>query len=200
MNVLQFYYTHTVLGISSIIQPKKTRTTYRLHCSSAKQTDFLFFCNKLKTKEEKTLIQKIAKALDSSDHIIVEILNTQSSHTSVILGNLLTRFLPRGFVIFGSDLAFHLMGKNNKNSDYPVSQSTMTQEKRNNISVKTKPPSPNQSIHGKITEPISISQNQNQLITGCVLNVIDDFTDPDSTKTQERKKQAWKILRQVLTL
>ena len=198
MNALQFYYAHTVLGISSFIQPERFRTNYRLRYGSTKRADFLFFCSPLKTKEEKTLIQKIAQALDSSDYIIVEILNTQNSHTPFILNNLLTRFLPRGFVIFGSDLSSHLTEKNN--SDHLISQSTTTQEKRNNISVKTKSSSPNQSIYGKITEPISISQNQKQLITGCVLNVIDDFTDPDPIKTQERKKQAWNTLKQTFPL
>ena len=62
MNAIQFYYISNVLGVSSIIQPEKLRSVYRLHPSLEKQTDFLLFCRQLKTEEEKQLIQKIKKS------------------------------------------------------------------------------------------------------------------------------------------
>ena len=169
MNALQFYYAHTVLGISSFILPQKSRNIYRLHQSSKKQVDFIFFCDSLHTKENKELIKKIAQALNSSDYIIVEILQSQSTSIPSIIKNLLTRFLPKGFIVFGSELAPHLTAKDNI-------------LKR---------------ISWKISETISINKNQNQSIPGCVLDTIKALTGPHSSEIQERKKQAWNRLRTV---
>ncbi len=173
MNAMQFYYARTVLGVSSFIAPQKVRKLYRLHYSSKKQVDFMFFCGPLHTKENKKLIQKIAQALNSSDYIIAEILQTQSPSIPSIINNLLTRFLPtKGFVIFGSDPVSHLTDKENtfkKNS-------------------------------WKITETVSINKNQSQSIKGCVLDTIDNLTGLQSAEIQERKKQAWNRLRAVFQL
>ncbi len=145
MNTSQFYYAHNVLGISSFLQPQKIRSTYRLYHSSETETEFLFFCqqlysspplsqgpalqgsNKISINKEKdsSLIQKIAQALRFSNYGIVEILDKQSLHVPYILNNLLTRFCPKGFVIFGPDLASHLnpKGFNFHNSEHsPTSE------------------------------------------------------------------------------
>ena len=173
MNTSRFHYIHRVLGISSFIAPQKIHNLYRLHYSLKKQINFIFFCGPLHTRAHKELIKKIAQALNSSDYIIVEILQTQNPSIPSIINNLLTRFLPtKGFVIFGSDLASHLMDKENtfkKNS-------------------------------WEITETISINKNQNQPIDGCVVDTIDSLTGPHSTETQERKKQAWNKLKTTFQL
>ena len=180
MTAIQLYYVNTVLRISSIIQPQEIRSIYRLHSSSAKQTDFLFFCHQLHTEEEKSLIQKIGKTLSPYENRIVEILSdptdkkdlsssaTYSESTlNKVMKNLLTRFLPKGFIIFGSDLAIHL---------------TATKKTTE-----------------KIVETIHISNYQKQSIPGCVLySVRDMIGTPNSAKIQERKKQTWDILKKFL--
>lgn len=177
MNALQFYYTYTVLGINSFIPPQKVRNLYCLHHSSKKQADFMFFCSPLHTRKKKELIQKIAQALGSSDYIIVEVLQTQNTSISSIMDNLLTRFLPRGFIIFGSALAFQLASKRNESTLDPLEKT---------------------SWH--ITEVISLNKTQNQIIPGCILDTINDLTGPQSSEMQERKKQAWNRLRNVFQL
>ena len=184
MTAIQLYYVNTVLGISSIIQPQKIRSIYRIHPSSAKSTDFLFFCHQLHTEEEKSLIQKIGKTLSPYENRIVEILadptekptekkelslNTAHSESTLnkVMKNLLTRFLPKGFIVFGSDLAIHLTSTKNTTE--------------------------------KIVETVPISHHQNQSIPGCVLHSIHDMVDsPNSTETQERKKQTWNNLKKFL--
>ena len=110
MNALQFYYVRTVLGVSSVIQPEVLRSVYRLLNNSAGKADFLFFCDPVKSVEEKHLIQKMAKAIGSSKELILEVLN-QTHSEKAMLDNLLTRFLPRGFVIFGANLGYSLINK-----------------------------------------------------------------------------------------
>ena len=193
MNTAQFYYIYKALGISSFLQPQKIRSTYRLHYSSGKETDFMFFCNQLNTEKDRLLIQKIAQALGSSEYITVEVLDLQNPHTPFMLKNLLTRFLPKGFVIFGPDLASHL---NPKGFDFMNSEqapSTNINRKPEELSneVSTKNPL------GKTMATISINKNQHQSISGCVLNALNDFTGSDVKEVQERKKQAWKILKQI---
>ena len=111
MNASQFYYIHNVLGVSSFLKPQKIRSTYHLHYGSEKEISFLFFCNTLNTESDCRLIQKIAQALHACGYIIAEILDPQSTHVPFMLNNLLTRFRPKGFVIFGPDLAIHLNPK-----------------------------------------------------------------------------------------
>ncbi len=110
MNALQFYYVRTVLGVSSVIQPEALRSVYRLLNNSTTKADFLFFCDPVKSVEEKHLIQKMAKAIGSSQALILEVLN-QTHLEKAMLDNLLTRFLPRGFVIFGANLGYSLINK-----------------------------------------------------------------------------------------
>ena len=170
MNALQFYYVNTVLGASSVIQPQKIRSAYCLHRSSEKQTNFLFFCNHLNTKEEKELIQKIATAIDHSESMIVEILDMKNTHIPLLLNNFLTRFLPKGFVIFGHDLAFRLARfSSNKTKDKKINWKGV------------------------------INKNQQHFVPGCVLNTMSDFTGPASLEVRERKKQAWNTLRQTFS-
>ena len=191
MNTAQFYYIYKALGISSFLQPQKIRSTYRLHYSSGKEINFLFFCHQLNMEQGNTLIQKIAQALGSSEHITVEVLDLQSPHTPFMLKNLLTRFLPKGFVIFGPDLASHL---NPKGFDFMNSEQALEFTKNpSNFSNKVNTKNP----LGKIIETISTNKNQKQSISGCVLNALSDFTESDPKKVQERKKQAWKILKQT---
>ena len=166
MNSLQFYYTHKVLGISSIIQPAWVRSTYRLHDHSEKQVDCLFFCNHLNMKEGKVLIQNIAKAIDSSAYIIVEILDSHNPCVSFIPNNLLTRFQPKGFVIFGGGLAYQLFSDQVRN------------------------------VHEKITRKIMIGQNQQYDIPGCVLSPINELTGSNLPEIQKKKQQAWNTLKQ----
>ncbi len=180
MTAIQLYYVNTVLGISSIIQPREIRSIYRIHPSSTKPTDFLFFCHQLHTEEEKKLIQKIGKTLSPYENRIVEILtdpiekrelvsNTAYSESTLnkVMKNLLTRFLPKGFIIFGSDLAIHL---------------TSTKKTTE-----------------KVVETIPISNHQEQSIPGCVLHSVRDMVgSPNSAKIQERKKQTWNNLKKFL--
>ena len=186
MNMIQFYYINTVLGISSIIKPQKLRSIYHLHPSLKKQPDFLFFCHPLHTKEEKNLIQKIGKTFHPCEIQIVEIftdltkqqprkkepsLNTAPYEFPLrsTINSLLTRTLPKGFIIFGSDLATRLT-------------TTYTEKKI-----------------GPITEAIHINSHQKKTISGCVIHTVSDMTEnPDSTKTQERKKQTWNTLKKLL--
>ena len=186
MNVLQFYYINTVFGVSSIIQPQKLRSVYYLHPSLEKQTDFLFFCHPLHTKKEKELIQKIGKTLSPYKIQILEILanSTKQQQTkkeflsnpptskSILkntVNSLLTRTLPKGFIIFGSDLATHLTA-------------TYTEKKT-----------------GTIAETIHINSYQKKSIPGCVIHKLSDMLgDTNSTKIQERKKQTWNTLKKFL--
>ena len=186
MNVTQFYYMNTVLGISSIIKPPNLRSIYHLHPSLEKQSDFLFFCHTLHTKEEKNLIQKIGKIFSPFKIQIVEIFtesiqkHPKKKEVSLnmkpfalplknIINSLLTRTLPKGFIIFGSDLAAHLI-------------TTYTEKKI-----------------GTITETIYINHHQKNTLPGCVIHTVSDMTgDSITTKIQERKKQTWDILKTFL--
>ncbi len=117
MNVNQFYYTNKVLGISSFIRPKHLRFAYSLNtthysytsASSTQKKTILYFAESLNI-EGKTIIQKINQALKQPDYILIEIKNIKP--TPSLFKNLLTRFSPQGFVIFGSQLAEHLIIKN----------------------------------------------------------------------------------------
>ena len=175
MNALHFYYWNTVLGVSSFIQPQKVRSTYRMTNGSIKEPDLLFFCTSLNNKEYKTLLQKMAKALGSDKYIIVEILNPKTPHTPLILKNLLTRFLPKSFIIFNPDSAFQA-------TDKPHS----TKPSENHL------PSPL-----KIRVKIPLGNRQHRLIQGCLLNPISDFIGPDLAKVHKNKKQTWNILKEI---
>jgi len=83
MNSLQFYYAHTVLGISSIVQPAWVRSTYRLHGHSEKQIDCLFFCDHLYRTEGKILIKdRIA------DNMFQQVLTRPNEYDVVAMPNL----------------------------------------------------------------------------------------------------------------
>lgn len=178
MNALQFYYVNTVLGISSFLQPQEIRSTYRLLYGSTKNPDFLFFCDSLKNNGDKTLIQKISKALGSDQYIIVEILNQHSLLINIVLNNLLTRFLPKCFVIFGPDLGFKLTNKNFFELKDPSVKQT-------------------ENIPIKISKTISIKKNLQKPVYGCILHPLTHFTGSNLSKVQENKKQAWKILKEL---
>lgn len=105
MNTEQFYYIHKVLGVSSFIQPKDIRAAYKLHNYLYKNTPFLFFCSHLDSNKKKLLIKKMALSLNYTNTMIIEVLNIHHPHISNLLNNFLTRFVPKGFVIFGYDLA-----------------------------------------------------------------------------------------------
>ena len=117
MNINQFYYTNKVLGISSFICPKHLRSTYSLdttHYSylsdnNIQKKTILYFTESLNT-EDKIIIQKINQALNQPDYILIEIKDLKSQ--SSLFENLLTRFSPKGFVIFGPQLASHLITAN----------------------------------------------------------------------------------------
>lgn len=176
MNALQFYYANTVLGVSSFIQPQKIRTSYRLIYSPTKEPDLLFFCNSMENnKEYKTLIKKMAKALDSDKYMIVEILNPKKRHIPYILKNLLSRFLPKSFIIF------------NPNSDFPATDKTHSTKSSENHLLSPL----------KIRIKIPLGNRQHHSIQGCLLNPIKDFIGPDSTKVHQNKKQAWNLLKEI---
>ena len=214
MNTSQFYYAHNVLGISSFLKPQKIHSTYRLYNTSEKELEFLFFCQELhpssllsqkqalkgsnksiNTEKNNSLIQKIAQALGSSHYATVEVLDLKSPYLPFVLNNLLTRFVPKGFVIFGSDLASHLKPKDliaqNSEENLTLEINKLKTKYPHKISVK--------NLYGKITETIAINKNQHQSISGCILNKLSDFTEPDLKTVQERKKQAWEILKQVFS-
>lgn len=114
MNSAQFYYIHKVLGLTSFIQPKNIRKAYRIHRSSYQQTQFLFFCSHLDTEEKKLLMQKIAQSLGYTNTMIISISDAHHPHIPLLLNNFLTRFMPKGFIIFGYDLASFLIPLNPK--------------------------------------------------------------------------------------
>ena len=115
MNVNQFYYVNKVLGISSFLRPE--HSTYSLDIkhysststSSTQKKTILYFTESLDT-EGKTIIQKINQALKQPDYIIIEVKTTK--YLSSLFENLLSRFSPTGFVVFGSPLAKSLMRTN----------------------------------------------------------------------------------------
>ncbi len=107
----QFYYASEVLGVSDIIKPRELHSIYRLQGRS-KHSSFLFFCNQMKGEENLKMMRKMQEALEQKESQIVEISNVEHPYTrSYLFNNLLTRFYPRGFVIFGTHLAERLTGK-----------------------------------------------------------------------------------------
>ncbi len=169
MNAGQFYYVHNVLGVSTVIQPEGVRSAYRLHNNSIEKPDFIFFCEQIKTVEDKILIQKIAKAIGSSRELIIEVLNRSGfiSKNGTILDNLLTRILPKGFVIFGQSLSQYLIGNRAGNSD------------------------------GKISRLLFLSTQETLSVPGCVLSPLNNFTGLNSAEVQKTKQHAWTILKKV---
>ena len=100
----------------------------------------------------------------SSDKALSEIKLNQ------ILNNLLTRFTPKGFIIFGSDLAIELT------EAYTTGKDSET-----------------------IAETIPINKHQKLSVPACVLPTIQDMTgDPHSPTVRDRKKQAWDTLKKFL--
>ena len=209
MNTLQFYYANTVLGVSSVIQPKKIRSAYRLRPHSIEQIDFLFFCDPINKKEDKILIQKIAKAIGSSEYLIAEILDSKNSHIPFMLNNLLTRFLPKGFVIFGNDLSDRLTEKcsnplpaesatGSAGAGQAATDRTDKTKQKNQIFSVTKTTSillnQKKSLPKQIKWKVSINHNKQYHIPGCILNEINDFTGPNSPELQKKKQSAWSTL------
>ena len=109
MHTLPFYYVREVLGVKTALKPHALRTVYNLSRPLAQQTDFLFFCDTLKTPEAKSLVKNIVKALKAEEEQVAEILDLHSLHLTFLLTNLLTRFQPKGFVVFGKELAEKLI-------------------------------------------------------------------------------------------
>lgn len=194
MNTLQFYYVHTVLGVSSVIQPKAVRSVYRLLNNSTKKADFLFFCSPVKSLEEKKLIQKMARAIGSSQELILEILN-QSINTESVLDNLFTRFLPKGFVIFGESLSHYLIGKEfllNTVSNSTVSDSTVSDpklEKSISLSDSSLEKTSNSQHEQESKKPLEVSNLSNQTRLGPAKNLLAQESErhPKSLKNQNRK-------------
>ena len=235
MNAGQFYYVHNVLGVSTVIQPEGVRSAYRLHNNSIEKPDFIFFCEQIKTVEDKILIQKIAKAIGSSRELIIEVLNRsgfiskngthpadgdtrpaggntppesvrkhlkgggtssaggdtppESGDTCpegysslatlkenlqkpsyTILDNLLTRILPKGFVIFGQSLSQYLIGNRAGNLDRKISRS------------------------------LFLSTQETLSVPGCVLSPLNNFMGLNSAEVQKTKQHAWAILKKVFPL
>ena len=168
MNSLQFYYLQEVFNISFVIRPQKNRDLYRLRPLCPKRADLLFFCSTLKTEEEKSLVQKIANSLTFYP-VIVEIRDPQNPGARLVLNNLITRFLPKGFVIFGAELANQLREKTNAHKNQTE----------------------------KISETALISKDRHALIPGLVLNPIRDFTGENQAQTRALKQKAWDILREA---
>ena len=189
VNTLQFYYADRVLGLSSLIKPRNIRDSYRLHPSKSRRADFLFFCEQMKTKEDKALIQKIASAMELSEYFILEILNPQNPHTPFILNNFLARFRPKGFAVFGPELAARLRGRPNSSTSGTPKQVSAEEGKEGR---------PNSSAPGLFKQEVALSENLSLSIPGCVLDKVSAFTGPDSPDLRKRKQSAWKILKRVL--
>ena len=119
MNINQFYYVNKVLGISSLLRPEHLRFIYSLDAtqysymltSSAQKKTILYFTESLNV-EDKIIIQKINQALKHPDYILIEIKDLKFKFS--LFENLLTRFSPQGFVIFGSQLAEYLINTTNE--------------------------------------------------------------------------------------
>ena len=114
MNINQFHYAHKVLGITSLIRPKQSiytldKTHYHPLFTNRQQKIMLYFTGAL-NKENKIIVQKINQALGKPDYILVEVLKYTKSH--FLLKNLLIRFSPRSFVLFGPQLAQSLIETN----------------------------------------------------------------------------------------
>ena len=167
MNTLQFYYTHTVLGVSSVLQPKGIRDSYRLHPSCARKAGFLFFCDQIQGKEGKQLIQKIAGAMGLSEYLILEIINPQNPHTPFILNNFLSRFRPKGFVVFGLELARRLMQN----------------------------PLPAEEDSSLLKWQVSQKGQTFFTVPACLLDTLSAFIGPDSPHLRKKKESAWNRLK-----
>ena len=114
MNINQFYYAHKVLGITSLVRPKSAacildRTHYHPLLAHKQQKIMLYFTGVL-SSEDKFIIQKINQALGQPGYILVEVLKYTQLH--LLFKNLLIRFSPRGFVLFGSQLTQSLIKTN----------------------------------------------------------------------------------------
>ena len=171
MNALQFYYTREVLGIQTALKPLHLRGAYRLSCPLAQKTDFLFFCDKLKVSAEKTLVKNIAKALKAEEEQVVEILDFQSLPKLALFKNLLTRFNPKSFVIFGDELAKKLI---------PPAYTTHL----NPTGEESKPK----------TYPLVYEQGPQNQVHGVVIGTISQLTSPDPAKSQKAKQDSWNVL------
>ena len=164
MNPLQFYYIQEVLGVQTGIKPSELRSAYRLSRPVARQTDFLFVCDRLKTAKEKSLVKNIAKALKAEEEQVVEILDRQHQQNSVLLQNLLARLCPKGFVIFGQELAEKLISSSKLSKPFPYSLS------------------------------IPATPYSQALILGCVIHSISQMSDLDPTEGQANKQKTWQVL------
>ncbi len=122
------------------------------------------------------MIQKIAGAIGSSRRLILEILNPQNPHTAFILNNFLIRFQPKGFVVFGMDLARRL--------------------------IKNPLPAPNTEGFNTadsflLKREIRISKNKTFTVPACVLDKVSAFTGPDLPNLRKKKQSAWNTLQQI---
>jgi len=167
MNALQFYYINEVLGIESVMQPKKVQSFYRIYRSSISGTpEYFFFVSRTGEKELK-LIRNMAKAIDVKEYMVIEIIDLNNSPGVLPFNNLLTRFLPKGFVIFGPELASHF----------------------NNINIKKVPMISKQSV--------SICKNISKDIPGVILYNIPDLMDGEPKIIQQRKQESWIVLQKT---
>ena len=226
MNRLQFYYTHKVLGVDTVLRPSSLRSVYSLGEPLAQQTDFLFFCNTLKTSSAKVLLKNIAKALKADTEQVVKIedfkapnkaflnqparkklsfahkvgdrgaasgifsfynkvLKPEILNKNSILKNLLTRFYPKGFVIFGKELAEALISS----SHLRTSTGSVTEQATGEAVLKVEKTSPFWAL--SFNQGTGLS---NQTIPGCVIPSISQLTDPAPAKKQQAKQEAWQVL------
>lgn len=117
MDVNQLYYSNKVLGISSFVRPEHLRSIYSLdithypytHTCNIQKKTILYFTESLNT-EDKIIIQKINQALNQPNYILIEVKELKTKIS--LFENLLIRFSPQGFVIFGSRLAESLIKTN----------------------------------------------------------------------------------------
>ena len=186
MNALQLYYTQKVLGVQSALKPQDFRSIYSLSHPLAKKTDFLFFCNQLKTSSEKTLIQNIAKALKTEAEQVVEILDVQNPHCALLFKNLLARFNPKAFVIFGEKLAGQLFGASSNQTGYEKSATFMV--------------FPTSRVDKKQELSNKISKKGEFTMAGVVIHSIHQLTNPDPVQKQKAKQEAWQVLHKTFRL
>ena len=174
MNTFKFYWTYEVLGVQAVLKPLSLRSVYKLSRPLAQQTDFLFFCEPLKTTEAKDLVKKIAgPALKAEEEQVVEVLDFKSNHLAFLLKNILNRFTPsKGFIVFGEELANKLI----KGVEHPLQGLS---------SLK---------VCGSTHLSFPLDAHKKVLVSGCVIPSIQQLTDPNSEATQKAKQSAWQIL------
>ena len=111
MNTNQFYYAKEVLGISSLAVPNHLKNyhlrlgKYPVYFSKKK---LLLYFSETTDQEFLNIVKNINKALKNPEYFFIEI-KKGGNHKEFILHNLLSRFKPFGFVIFGDELAKSLV-------------------------------------------------------------------------------------------